>query len=332
MLAVQEDKKFRPSRTVLVLGCSYGGHRASQVLATLLPQNWRVVVIERNTHYNHLYAFPRVSVVPGHEEKVFIPYTKLLQPPAPLGPVRSSNNELIHGVLKSLSHRDSEQSEGRGIASYIPIDETFNPNTSHQSQTRTIAFDYMIFALGSILPAPINTWSIPSGKLDAEASQILPTGKADFWGGKQRGVKWLRETQDRIAAADSILIIGGGALGVQYASDIAWMYGTATSPPKKITEDIESSPVVKQVEEVAEKTHLGLWSPERWVPGIPGRYGKFWSPPTPEAPNIPNHIGLLTSRRSSTGPCQTDSFSLPLETTVRRRSQLQPQRQMLKQK
>ncbi|PWN38405.1 FAD/NAD(P)-binding domain-containing protein, partial [Meira miltonrushii] len=225
-------------RTVLVLGASYGGHHAAQVLVTQLPQNWRVVVIERNTHYNHLYAFPRVSVVPGHEEKVFIPYTKLFQPPSER--VTSSNNELIHGVLKSLGHRESEQSEGRGVARYIPIDETYNPNSHEQSQIRTIAFDYMIFALGSILPAPINTWSVPSGKLDDEASKILQNGKAGFWGGKQRGVKWLRETQDRIAAAESILIIGGGALGVQYASDIAWMYGTATSSPKKITENIES--------------------------------------------------------------------------------------------
>lgn len=231
---------FRPSRTVLVLGASYGGHHAAQVLVTRLPKNWRVVVIERNTHYNHLYAFPRVSVVPGHEEKVFIPYSKLFQPPGES--VTSSNNELIHGVLKSLGHRKSEQSEGRGVARYIPIDETYNPNSHEHSQVRTIAFDYMIFALGSILPAPINTWSVPSAKLDNEASKILQSGKSGFWGGKQRGVKWLRETQDRIAAAESILIIGGGALGVQYASDIAWMYGTATSSPKKITDDIESSP------------------------------------------------------------------------------------------
>lgn len=258
---------FRPSRTVLVLGASYGGHHASQHLATLLPKNWRVVVIERNTHYNHLYAFPRVSVVPGHEEKVFLPYTRLFNPPASSGSVTSSNNELIHGVLKSLRHREStEEIEGRGVASYIPIDQSFDPNSHDQSQIRTITFDYVIFALGSILPAPINTWSVPSSKLDKEASKILQNGKSGFWGGKERGVKWLRETQDRISAAESILIIGGGALGVQYASDIAWMYGTATSTAKKITEEIESIPPATKPYTTKAKRVILLSSSTRLLP------------------------------------------------------------------
>lgn len=75
-----------PTRTVLVVGASYAGHRVAQQLVTLLPQSWRVVVIERNSHFNRestrkiqvnllisqqdLYAFPRVSVVSGHEQKV----------------------------------------------------------------------------------------------------------------------------------------------------------------------------------------------------------------------------------------------------------------------
>jgi len=60
----------RPTKTVLVLGASYAGHRAIQMLLAQLPADWRVVVLERNTHANHLYAFPRVAVVKGHEEKV----------------------------------------------------------------------------------------------------------------------------------------------------------------------------------------------------------------------------------------------------------------------
>jgi D-arabinose 1-dehydrogenase-like Zn-dependent alcohol dehydrogenase len=62
----------RPTKTVLVLGASYAGHRAIQMLLAQLPADWRVVVLERNTHANHLYAFPRVAVVKGHEEKVSV--------------------------------------------------------------------------------------------------------------------------------------------------------------------------------------------------------------------------------------------------------------------
>lgn len=39
-------------RTVVVLGASYAGYTGAQTLATLLPKDWRVVVIERNTHAN----------------------------------------------------------------------------------------------------------------------------------------------------------------------------------------------------------------------------------------------------------------------------------------
>ncbi|KAI6100111.1 hypothetical protein EV401DRAFT_914682 [Pisolithus croceorrhizus] len=41
--------------TVAVLGASYGGFRAAQLLATSLPNGWRVVLIERNL--NNVYNF-----------------------------------------------------------------------------------------------------------------------------------------------------------------------------------------------------------------------------------------------------------------------------------
>ncbi|KAG2135032.1 hypothetical protein BD769DRAFT_1664978 [Suillus cothurnatus] len=36
-------------RTVIVLGGSYGGSRAAQVLAEGLPQGWRVVLVDTNS-------------------------------------------------------------------------------------------------------------------------------------------------------------------------------------------------------------------------------------------------------------------------------------------
>ncbi|KAJ7932912.1 hypothetical protein B0H13DRAFT_754356 [Mycena leptocephala] len=38
-----------PSKTVVVLGASYGGARAAQVIAAGLPEGWRLVLIDRNS-------------------------------------------------------------------------------------------------------------------------------------------------------------------------------------------------------------------------------------------------------------------------------------------
>jgi NADH dehydrogenase FAD-containing subunit len=40
-----------PLKTVLVLGSAYAGNRSVEVLAKSLPLNWRIVVIDRSTHF-----------------------------------------------------------------------------------------------------------------------------------------------------------------------------------------------------------------------------------------------------------------------------------------
>lgn len=40
------------AKTVVVLGSAYGGIGAAGSLARRLPPDWRVVVIDRNTHAN----------------------------------------------------------------------------------------------------------------------------------------------------------------------------------------------------------------------------------------------------------------------------------------
>ncbi|UZJ57596.1 hypothetical protein CBS101457_006916 [Exobasidium rhododendri] len=240
--------KYTSTKTVLVLGASYGGHRAIQMLVACLPLGWRVVALERNTHFNHLYAFPRMSVVPGHEHKIFIPYTKLFSPISP--PAINANNVLIHGNLSGLSASrgtEGKPAEGRGVAEYTPAG-----NDSAQA-TEKIPFDYLIYALGNHLPPSINLWSIPEKKQEELESKGKVNGSVQIGldapqtrGTKTKGVKYMQEAQAYIAEAESILVVGAGALGVQYASDIAWTYGTATSParwtghkqppkPKKIT-------------------------------------------------------------------------------------------------
>ncbi|CDS00533.1 uncharacterized protein SPSC_02082 [Sporisorium scitamineum] len=73
------DASEAHTQNVVVLGGSYGGMHAATVLAQKLPPTHRVILIERNSHFNHLYVFPRFSVLPGHEHKAFIPYSSIFK-------------------------------------------------------------------------------------------------------------------------------------------------------------------------------------------------------------------------------------------------------------
>ncbi|SJX61512.1 related to AIF1-mitochondrial cell death effector [Sporisorium reilianum f. sp. reilianum] len=197
------DMTPAPEKTIAVLGASYAGHRAIQVLVASLPDDWRVVVLERNTHANHLYAFPRMSVVRGHEHKVFIPYTNMFKPALAL----QKQHVLLHANVLAL---DQE----KRLVSYELIDDK-------AAGVQWLQWDYLVYALGSHLPDPINVWSSSDDEL----------GVRQHDGSKAMGVQWLRDAQDRIERAKSIVIVGGGALGVQLATDIAVTYGRS----KKVT-------------------------------------------------------------------------------------------------
>ena len=75
----------------------------------------------------------------------------------------------------------------------------------------TIDFDFLIYAVGASLPPPINLW----GKFDGIEG---PTQPETPHGTKPEGCRWLIAEQERIRDAESVCIVGGGALGVRECS------------------------------------------------------------------------------------------------------------------
>lgn len=102
---------------------------------------------------------------------MFVPQTKLFS--------HDSRHVLVHGQVIQVA---------RDTVIYLTPDQV----------TRTIAYDHLVYALGSQMPQPINVWS-----------------RSDADGTKPQGVEWMQERQAAIAAAQSVLVIGGGALGVR---------------------------------------------------------------------------------------------------------------------
>ncbi|KAI5450449.1 hypothetical protein NCC49_003071 [Naganishia albida] len=71
-----------------------------------------------------------------------------------------------------------------------------------KSDTETIKFSYMIYAAGSRLPHPLIR--LPKKKMQAK--------------------EWLMENQRVVREASKVLVIGSGALGIQFATDIKSYY------------------------------------------------------------------------------------------------------------
>ncbi|KAL0949534.1 hypothetical protein HGRIS_009584 [Hohenbuehelia grisea] len=88
-------------------------------------------------------------------------------------------------------------------------------------------FEYAVYALGSTLPAPLNLWGT---KTCDSARPAADDEQTEYHGTKPEAVSWLKCNQKVVEDAQSVLVVGGGALGIQFATDIADIY-----PSKKVT-------------------------------------------------------------------------------------------------
>lgn len=67
-------KSVDSPKNVVVIGASFTGYHVAKLLANSLPTSYRVVVVEKSSHFQFTWVFPRFGVVGGDEHKAFIPY------------------------------------------------------------------------------------------------------------------------------------------------------------------------------------------------------------------------------------------------------------------
>lgn len=145
----------------------------------------------------------------------------------------------------------------------VTLDRTF---PEHGFSSPEVPFEYLVYALGSHLPRPIDLWSSEHGEESendshgplakermhrsktTDVASIRRKEKIKYGGTKREGIALLKRFQSRVAQAQNILIVGGGPLGVrklsfpchimrfersrctEYATDIATVY-----PSKNVT-------------------------------------------------------------------------------------------------
>lgn len=157
----------------MIIGGSFAGVQVSKTLADSVPTGYKVVLIEKNSHFNYSFNFPRYSVLQGHERRAFIPYDGITSG-APAGAF-----ELIHDEAVRLTENSVTLVSGREVS-----------------------YAYLAIATGSWQPSPSKLKSTECGEACLE----------------------LRQLQLSIESAENIAIVGGGAVGVELASDIKSYY------------------------------------------------------------------------------------------------------------
>ena len=157
---------------------------AQAVRSSPLPKGYRLIIIDKNSHFHYQFAFPRASVLDGFENELFIPYTKLF---------RSANE----GIVVTAK-----------VTSITPICVKLDKIVP-EFEADTIPYEYLVYATGTQQTSPCYL----------EGANT-----------KASGIAYLKAYQHKVAAASRIVIIGGGAVGIELAAEIKEHY-----PEKEVT-------------------------------------------------------------------------------------------------
>jgi len=167
------------AKNVVVVGGSFAGIELVRRLAQTLPTGYKAVWIEKNSHLNYSFNFPRFSVMMGQEHTAFIPYDGVA-------------SSAPRGILTRVQGKAVEVTENQVIL----------------ASGQKIDYAYLVIATGSSQPLPVN---------------VLSTDRV-------AACHELQEVQQAIGTSQKIAIVGGGAVGVELASDIKDFY-----PEKDVT-------------------------------------------------------------------------------------------------
>ncbi|KIH95059.1 amid-like NADH oxidoreductase [Sporothrix brasiliensis 5110] len=180
-------------KNLVVVGGSYVGVNVAQQLAVALSDAFRVVLVEKNSHFNHLFAFPRFAATAKVDtKKAFIPYNPGTFAAAP----GVHNNTVVQAKATGLTR------------TAVELDRAVSLGAAGSEPVRSIPYEYLVLVTGTQMVPP---------------SAVPGTEKRD-------GVAYLQQHADRVAAAQRIVLVGGGAVGVQMATDIKELY-----PAKDVT-------------------------------------------------------------------------------------------------
>ena len=141
----------------------------------------------------HRFVLPRYSVYPSHEHKAFIPYSQLLH----------NNSQQAHRHPSRCESRVIQARAVRITNGHIDLDRPVKGFGTR------VPYNFLVYALGAKLPGFL------SAVVDSD---------------KGSSTNWLKSLQQKIIKSQNVVVVGGGALGIQFASDIKERF-----PEKSVT-------------------------------------------------------------------------------------------------
>uniref|UniRef100_K3WRA6 FAD/NAD(P)-binding domain-containing protein n=1 Tax=Globisporangium ultimum (strain ATCC 200006 / CBS 805.95 / DAOM BR144) TaxID=431595 RepID=K3WRA6_GLOUD len=180
---------------IVIIGAGPAGINCAQTLARALTpaDNAEVVVLEKSKFFYHAVGTPRAYTDASFAPKLFIPYDQAIPASA------ASFVKIVRAVATSVS-----------VAPNTVSYQKINDDDQEEGDVQSVEYDYLVIATGSTYTVPIKQDPRSLKRADTELK--------------------LQEVHQQIAKADSILIVGGGAVGCEVAGDIAAKY-----PNKSVT-------------------------------------------------------------------------------------------------
>ena len=174
-------------KNIVVVGASFAGYNAAKTLVNCIPSGYRVIVIERNSHFQFTWVLPRFSVVEGHDVKAFIPYGPYLRAP-------SGSYSWIQDTVEEISPH--EEGSGQGQV--------------RLSSGESIDYEYLLLATGSTaaLPSRVGCVDKEDGMraLRVQQEKIAVSRDIVVIGGGPAGVEIAADAKDRYPDKNVTLI------------------------------------------------------------------------------------------------------------------------------
>jgi len=176
----------RKQKTVVIVGGSFGGLTALRHL-TNRPDIRRVVLVDQRKYFEYVPGILRLFCDPSQHES--------LARPMPTSSSTSSH-EFVHGCVKQINAKSIVVR-----AFTTAMGAAVEAASADAARTIIISYDHIIIATGADYRAPVT----PS------------PNETDY---RTRHATW-REQAARLRLAESVLILGGGAVGTELAAEIA---------------------------------------------------------------------------------------------------------------
>lgn len=142
-----------------------------------------------------------------------------------------------------ILHRRLQATVTSFSANSLTLNSSF---PEHGIPTEKLDFDYAIYALGSHLPAPLNLWGTDSTGNPVPPKPSKGKQLPMYRGFKAEGIEWMKVHQKIIEDAPSVLVVGGGALGIR-TSQSTLCISDLVKYPIEFTTDIAAVHPTKKV-------------------------------------------------------------------------------------